>query len=789
MLFRLFQNLIQRGSLAKREAQHSGAAPAASPPRHLAATVDPSAAQIALELGQDGFFVLDAEGKIVDCNAAVCDLLGYPRDELLHTRLADTELPRPQPDGASDAGMHADWRLAESLHLRKDGRHIWLESSMVVVGAGDQTRIIGITRERTLARRQHDLLVRNEAKYRTLVESSYDLVFSADIQGRWTFVNSAVRQIYGYEPTEMTGRTLSEFLAPDQQEHGRVMFEFIRAGKPIYRYETEHLRRDGSRVVLSFNAAPVRDAAGNIVGASGTASDITERRDAERRLRAANARFEALVAGLPLAYVVWSPDGEILEWNPAASATFGHAPEDVIGERLSQVLLPLAREDRFAEIAASLLAGRRVTGTKSVCLHKSGEEVIADWFHTVLRDPFSDQLRIVSIVNDLTERERLSVQLVQAQKLESLGVLAGGVAHDFNNLLVGILGNASLALEKLPADSDVRELVQRIVSAGKNARDLSKRMLAYAGRSEVQKHPLSLNQLVTDLSELARSMLPAKVQLYLHLADELPMLEADSAQLQQVVMNLLVNAGEAIEGDGTISVSSFVREFDRSALDECVGRTKPKPGSYIVVEVMDTGCGMSPDTMARIFEPFFTTKFAGRGLGLSAILGIVEAHGGGVIVQSGLNKGTTFRVLLPARETTLPQPAAAEEPEAARSSATVLVIDDDPEVREVLRDMLRSRGLTVLDADSGPTGIEVFREKSNEIDVVLLDVNMPTMDGPVVLQELRTISPDVPVVVSTGSSEREAASRFGRQRPSSVVLKPFTTNLLVKTIVEASRKS
>jgi len=734
-----------------------------------------------LQSAMDGFFVLDGDGRFLEVNPAFCQMVGYTAEELCQMRMTDLEVSEP----ASATGEDTHWRTGlhhfATAHRHKDGHIVQLESCVVVLRDGGRKILAGFARNVTDRVRAELALRQSEAQYRTLVETSRDLIWSLDLDGRWTFVNNAARAIYGYEPHEMVGRSvITQFVRPEFRQQAREILEELRAGRPRLRFETQHLRKDGSIVYLSVSAIPVRDERGNVIGAAGTSIDITDRKQAEERLRAAHARFESLVARMPLAYIVWSEDYRVREWNPAASVVFGYPAEEAVGRLATELIVPPEAQPAFVQMTRGVHDGARF-GTVLVNRRKDGQKIRCEWYNTVLPDVGGGQ-SIASLVADVSERERLEAQLRQAQKLESLGVLAGGIAHDFNNLLVGIMGNASLALDALPADASVRPLLERIVKGGQRASELTQRMLAYAGRATCDVQPLDLNALLDELAGFASAAIPKRVRLTMRLAPGLPLVEAESGQMQQVIMNLLINAAEAIgDREGEVSVSTSVEELDARRAAELPSEGLA-PGTYVCLEVRDNGCGMTPEVMSRAFDPFFTTKFSGRGLGLSAILGIVRAHRGAITCQSQVGVGTVFRVLLPATRasvgTSESRPATVRLPR----SATVLVIDDEEDVREVVRAILERRGMTVLTAEDGRRGVELFREHAERVDAVLLDINMPGLSGEAVLRELRAIRPGVRVILSTGYSAQETALQFGDAPLAGVVHKPYTASMLVEKI-------
>ena len=736
-----------------------------------------------LQNAMDGFFVLGEDYQFQDVNEAFCRMTGYSRDELLRMRMTDLEVSAATQDSGSTAYWRTGLHHFATAHRHKDGHVVQFESCVIVLRDGPAKILVGFARDVTERCRAEQALRVSEARYRNLVETSRDLIWAVDLVGRWTFVNNAARAIYDYEPEEMIGRSVTEFVAPERVERMRRHLDEMRAGKPRVRFQIEHRRKDGTPVHLSFNGITVTDDYGNVTGATGIATDVSDRIESEERLRAAHARFESLVAGMPLGYIVWSGDFRVLEWNRAACTIFGYAPDEAIGQRATELIVPEEGRREFEHMCQVLLSGQTSGGTVLVNRKQSGEKIRCEWYNTVLPDLGGGARGVATLVRDVSERERLETQLRQSQKLESLGVLAGGVAHDFNNLLVGILGNASLASEQLPANSPVRRLLEKVVNAGRRATDLTQRMLAYAGRASCDVQVMDLNTLVQEMADFAIAAVPKNVALRIGTATGLPLIKADSGQVQQVIMNLLINAAEAIgEGGGDVTVSTWAEDLDGQRVALEFAEHKLAPGRYVGLEVRDSGCGMPPEILCRIFDPFFTTKFAGRGLGLSAILGIVRAHHGAISVLSEVGIGTTFRVLFPAATGKAGPAAAEKKSRGLPRGSTVLVIDDEEEIRDVVDAVLGSRGINVLSAENGRQGVEIFQENADHIDAVLLDMNMPGMSGEAVFRALLALRPDVKVILSTGYSEQEAASHFSDAPLAGFVHKPYTATALVDKI-------
>jgi signal transduction histidine kinase/CheY-like chemotaxis protein len=385
---------------------------------------------------------------------------------------------------------------------------------------------------------------------------------------------------------------------------------------------------------------------------------------------------------------------------------------------------------------------------------------------------------------------KLHAQVLQAQKLDSLGVLAGGIAHDFNNLLVAIMGNIALARSAIGAGTNPEHALNQAENASQRAADLCGQMLAYSGRGRFVVEPVDLSQMIEAILQLLSISIGKKAVLKLSLGTRLPLIEAEANQVRQVILNLVTNAGEAIgDSSGLVTITTGSMECDREYLRESYMDDKLPTGKYVYVEVADTGCGMDTATRERIFEPFFTTKFTGRGLGLAAVLGIVRGHRGAIKISSDVGHGSTLRVLLPALARTQPRTEAPPVRETERPvSGTVLVIDDETNVRDVTARMLELAGFRVLTAPDGRAALPIYREHMNGIDVVLVDMTMPHLDGPDTFRALRRIRPDVKVVLTSGYSEQDALSGLADEGLCGFLQKPYRPGDLISTLQRAQRQ-
>jgi PAS domain S-box-containing protein len=495
-----------------------------------------------------------------------------------------------------------------------------------------------------------------------------------------------------------------------------------------------------------------------------------ERSQREREERYA-AQLRAIVECSEDAIVSKSLDGIIQSWNRGAEELYGYTSQEAVGKPISLVVPPERRHEE-SNILERIRQGMLTKHFETVRMRKDGKPVDVSISVSPIRDPRGEIVGASHIARDIREQRELEEQMRQTQKLESLGVLAGGLAHDFNNLLTGVLGNASLVQEDLPSDHPAQMRIQEIVQASERAAILVKQMLAYAGKGRFVIQRLDLSRQITEIVPLIRASLSPATQLEMHLDPGLPAVEADPAQMQQLVMNLAINAAEAVgQAAGRLTIATKARESDTEM--------------QVVLTVADTGCGMDEDTKAKIFDPFFTTKFTGRGLGLAAVLGIIRAHRGSISVESRQGEGSVFTVVLP---TASSGDLDAREPQAElRGHGAILVVDDEELVRNMARFSLQRYGYTVETAADGQSAVKLFSARPHEFDAVLLDLTMPVMNGEEAMRAVREIRANVPIILSSGFSEIEAVKRFANDRIAGFVQKPYTATTLARKLKQALR--
>ncbi len=523
-------------------------------------------------------------------------------------------------------------------------------------------------------------------------------------------------------------------------------------------------------------------------------AEVGDRIEAQNQLAHEHNLLNLLLNRLPDPVHVTDRDGKYVLANDAHARLLQESdPASLVGKPVAQVgPTPLA--ETLASGSEEVLAsGKAIIGQESTVAVAADQVLNLELSKLPMRDARGKTDGLLVISRDVTQTRRneaeqreLARRLQETQKLESLGIIAGGIAHDFNNLLTIILGNANIARLNMPSDSNIRECLSRIEATSLRAADLCKQMLAYSGKGLFLIRRLDLSKLVEEMTELLQLSISKKITLQLQLTSALPTVLADGTQLQQILMNLVTNASEAIgERDGLVCIRTGLVPLDRKAVLDLSPATDIPDGEYVYLEVVDNGCGMAPAIRERIFDPFFSTKFTGRGLGLAAVLGIVRGHRGAISVQSEVGRGSSFKLLLPPAEGPVEEGLPSLEPVTGwQGRGTVLLAEDEAEVRITTADLLRAGGFSVDVAENGRTAIDKFRLAPDRYRAILLDFTMPDGDGEEAFVEIRRIQPRAPILVMSGYSPQHVLDRFKGKGLNGFIQKPFQA----KDLMGALRK-
>jgi PAS domain S-box-containing protein len=725
----------------------------------------------------DLIFIFDADGcfELVGGDPGLLlasreELIGRRVDELLPTEIHKNTHKAIKHILAGGETITYEYQLKVPVGLRDfEARFSKMESE-----AGP--RVVCVTRDVSERKKV-------ERRYKLLAENSLDVILLTDEQKRVTYLSPAVRDILGYEPHELIGCSTSEFYAPGEEERVNEITKEVFATKSMKRIpiETRLLHKDGHEVLIELLGSLIYDEQGNFVGSQGSFRDISERKQIEQRykLLAENA-----------ADIIFLTDTQaiITYISPAVRDILGYEPEELVGCSTAETYSSAAEAERVIGIAKENLAARsnKRIPIETTLRHKNGSEVPIEILGSIIFDEQGTFIGSQGVLRDISERRnaelerrKLEEQFQHTQKLESLGVLAGGIAHDFNNLLAGILGNASLALMDMKPENPGTELMHDIKDAALRAAELVRQMLAYSGKGHFVIDRIDLRQVIKEMLPLLKASISKKATLKLEFDEATPFFNADATQLRQILMNLVINASEALgEGSGVISITTGAAECERAYLAGTYLDDDLAEGSYVFIEVSDSGRGMVPEDLKKIFDPFYTTKFAGRGLGLAAVLGIVRGHKGAIDIRSRPGEGTSVKVLIPVEGTEqVPIDTSASEAEPDSEwcgQGPVLLVDDDEIVLKVGKLILERLGCEVTTAGDGCQAIEILEKDPEKFCCIVLDLTMPKMDGEECFRELRKFNASVPVILSSGYDAQELMQRFENRGLAGFLQKPYS---------------
>jgi PAS domain S-box-containing protein len=636
----------------------------------------------------------------------------------------------------------------------------------------------------TLLRLRKDTLLReNEEIFNQFMTNSPIYIFFKDENIRPLKLSSNYEKMLGKPVKELLGKTMDE-LFPSELAKTMVAddLRILKEGKQI---SVEEVFNGRHYSTVKF---PIQ-IEGEPRFLSGYTIDITERKQAEEKLRESEGKYRTIVE--TTMEWIWEIDvnGRHIFSNPKISDILGYSIEEIMGNSADEFIHPDDRKE--VETKMSLYIAEK-QGWRSWVLrwkHKDGSYRYLESNACPIFNNTGDLIGYQGADRDITDRilaeeKRIEIErhLFHVQKLESLGLLAGGIAHDFNNLLAVILGNLELAMDDIPPDSIVRPFLEGAFNASKKSASLTRQMLAYSGKGRFIIENINISELVQENFNIFRSSIPGTITMNLHMNADIPFINADASQIQQVVMNLITNAAESIgEKAGDITISTDVLACDERFLSLSRIEQKPEPGNFIFLEVSDTGCGMDDNTLKKLFDPFFTTKFTGRGLGMAALQGIIRSHKGAIMVESSLNHGTTVRIYFPvapgensdSMNTVSAHQTRSSSIEPSLSAGVILIVDDDLAILKLCSSIVRRFGFSVMTAVDGREAVEIYGNNADQITCVILDLTMPKMDGVATFKAMKDIRHDVKVILSSGYSEQAATEHFKGTGLTGFIQKPY----------------
>jgi two-component system, cell cycle sensor histidine kinase and response regulator CckA len=648
----------------------------------------------------------------------------------------------------------------------------------------DPMRLIAKVSQVIERRHAEKKLLESEERCRDLIENAHDLIYSHDLEGNYTSINKAGEHITGYRQEEVLRMNLAQTVAPEYLEKAHQMIARKLAGEKVTIYDLEILAKDGRRVAVEVNTRLVyRD--GVAVGVQGIARDITERKRAEAALREAEEKYRSIFENAVEGIFQSSCDGRFIAVNPAMARILGYAsPEELIARRTDIEVPYYVDANCRSELEQTLAEQGLVVGFECEIYRKDLSRVWTVKNIRAIRDEQGAVLYYEGSIEDITERKTLEEQLRQAQKMEAIGQLAGGIAHDFNNLLTAIGGYSEISMTLLQAEDPLRHNLEEIKKAGDRAAALTHQLLAFSRKQVLQPKVLDLNSIVSELEKMLRRLIGEDIELCTALNPELGSIKADPGQIEQVIMNLSVNARDAMPQGGKLTIATenvfFTEEF--------VGQHGALlPGAYVMLAVSDTGTGIDEKTKMHLFEPFFTTKEVGRGtgLGLSTVYGIVRQSGGNIWIHSEIDQGTTFKIYLPLINDNASEYKRSPEPEEfLKGSETILLAEDEEMVRHLVRDVLKKYGYEVLEVSNGGAALLICEHHQGQIDLLVTDVIMPEVSGRELENRLRQVRPDMKVLFMSGYMGNSHIENDSIDSDIPFLQKPFTTQALVRKVRE-----
>ncbi|MEE9140724.1 MAG: PAS domain S-box protein [Alphaproteobacteria bacterium] len=740
------------------------------------------------------YFTLDGEGTILSVNRFGADQLGFAVEELV----GDTVLKIFDDDHKPAAGGHLRTCLSapgkvhrwEILKVRKDGTEMWVEeTARAVEQPGGEPIVFVVCEDITERKRAEDALQESEERFRATFEQAAVGIDQCAPDGRYLRVNQRLCEITGYGRDEMLGRRCQNITHPDDlkadlEQKARVLAGEIRTGVMEKRY----VRKDGSVVWVNRTITVVRDPGGHPHYLLSVIEDITERKQAEVALRESEQRIRAIMDNVADAVVTIDEEGRIESFNPAAESLFGYKAVEVIGRNVGIVAPEPEHSRHDGYIRRYLDTGKaRILGTgprELVACRKDGstfpmELAVSEMF-------LGDRRTFIGTMHDLTDRKAMDEQLREAQKMEAVGQLTGGIAHDFNNLLSVILGNTELLAEHVEEDERGRKFAGTVRTAALRAAELTQKLLAFSRRQPLHPEVIDLGKLVSGMTGMLRRTLGEMIEVETLIPEGLWRTRADPGQVENALLNLAINARDAMPKGGSLIIETANIRLSKKAAAK---HTDAAPGDYVMLVVADTGSGMPAEVLERVFEPFFTTKEVGKGtgLGLSMVYGFAIQSGGFADIASTPGKGTRVELYLPKAE--VGEEAAAEGAvtgeQRAGEGETILVVEDDKNVRDVAVTLLTSLGYQIVEAENGPAALSLL-ESGEPIDLLFTDLVMPAgMNGRELAHEARRRNPGLKVLFTTGYTGETLYDGGEIKEGAGLIPKPYAKKQLARAIREA----
>jgi len=737
----------------------------------------------------DCLYIHDFEGNFLDANPAALALLGYERHEIpavgFRTLLSEDQLPKAM-QCLDDVLINGRLKKAEEFSVKhKNGRLIDVElKAALIMREGKPFAVQGIARDisdrkraESELKKNQDAMRRSEARFRRLVNETGQVVYDYDLATSQVEWDGATLEVMGYTWEEMQAighKEWEQLIHPEDRAQTLAQLDQAIAGRQRYRVEYRFRHKNGDYVYVDEHGSFLTDVSGDSVRMLGSISDITERRNTEDRIRE-QARLLDLAHD---AIFVRNLDDTIIYWNESAERLYGWTAEEALGRNVDKLLHHLPAE--AAKVKAAVLAKEDWNDELSQTT-RQGERLLVETRLTLVRDRQGNPSSILSINSDVTARKKLEAQLLRSQRMESIGTLASGIAHDLNNVLAPILMSCQLLVETA-SENERKQWLEIIRRNAQRGGDLVKQVLSFCRGAEGRRMELQVKSVIGEVNQIVHQTFPKSITVRTRLAQELWTVLADPTQLYQVLLNLCVNARDAMPDGGVLTIGAENVLLDPQTAHGD-GESRPRP--HLMIEVADTGTGIPTEFLEKIFDPFFTTKEMGKGtgLGLSTSLSIVKNHGGFINVYSEPDGGSVFKVFLPALSTATEDDLKTVHAQLPRGHGElVLLVDDEAAVRTITARTLQTYGYNVITACDGAEAIEMHTLHAREVAVILTDMMMPVMDGPTTIKTLFRRDPNVKIIAASGLSSEGHMAEVPSEAVKAFLPKPYTAEALLSTV-------
>lgn len=738
-----------------------------------------------------GITITDRKSRMIQVNPAWSRMLGYSPHQV--EGLVMSDITHPDDREQSNALFHRlvagelDHYRLEKRYLRADGQPVWVELAVSAVRgpSGELDKAVGVANDISERKKALEALQNSEEKFNTAFQSSPDSVLINRLEGQvFLEVNDSFLATTGYERREVLGRSdegLGLWADPAEREH--FWRELGKKGECLG-HSASWVAKDGRSIPMVVSGRRVT--VDGQAAAVSIARDVTEAQQAQQALELSQQRYRSLVENVPYGiFITEHPSGIMLFANQTAAEMMGYKVNEVLGRNVWEMMAP-EEQGRARRRVEARIAGQRLSTAHEIytCIRKDGSTFRCEVSAGVVS--FQGKQALQGIVRDVTEREHLERQLQHAQKMEALGTLAGGVAHEFNNILMTFRGYIQILQMRAGLDPEVGRALEKMNQSTRRAGALTQKMLTFSRMEAGEKVPVQVNQVIKDMESLLRQTFPPGIRINLDLAQDLPVVLANPNQIEQVLVNLALNARDAMEDHGNLSLTTRLAALNQ---EFCLAHPWAKPGPYVRVQVADDGPGIPPEVLERIFEPFFTTKEPGKGtgLGLSVAYSLIKSHGGGILAVNRPQGGGAFRIFLPVSEGVSLDSSRdfSRETTPKGSGQRLLVVDDEEAVRDICRQALETFGYKVTLAPDGAQGVETFRqarEKGEPFDLVLMDLAMPKMDGRAAGKAIWDMDPQARIIIATGHGGDRYQVADLYPQAQGVLQKPFDLSSLLKEV-------